>query len=103
LIDAAGLKGLRVGGAEVSAVHANFIVNKAHATASEVLELVAQVRARVLAVHGVALEPEARLLGKQWDEVADLSYLASGERGAQDGVSRRALAKSAARPEGPTQ
>jgi len=69
LIDSAGLKGLRVGGAEVSAVHANFIVNKAHATASEVLELVAQVQARVLATHGVALEPEARLFGKEWSSV----------------------------------
>jgi len=69
LIDSAELKGLRVGGAEVSAVHANFIVNKAHATASEVLELVAQVRSRVLAAHGVALEPEARLFGKEWSEV----------------------------------
>jgi len=76
LIDSAGLKGLRVGGAEVSAVHANFIVNRDHATASEVLRLVAQVRARVLATHGVALEPEARLFGKEW-EVADLSYWAS--------------------------
>jgi len=78
LIDAAGLKGLRVGGAEVSAVHANFIVNRDHATASEVLELVAQVQARVLATHGVALEPEARLFGRNWsDEVEDLSYWAS--------------------------
>jgi len=72
LIDSAGLKGLRVGGAEVSAVHANFIVNRDHATASEVLELVAQVQARVLAAHGVALEPEARLFGKDWSEVAEL-------------------------------
>ncbi|KXU34552.1 hypothetical protein AXK12_07290 [Cephaloticoccus capnophilus] len=77
LIDSAGLKGLRVGGAEVSAVHANFIVNRDHATASEVLELVAQVQARVLAAHGVALEPEARLFGKDWSEVAELSDLAS--------------------------
>jgi len=69
LIDSAGLKGLRVGGAEVSAVHANFIVNKAHATASEVLELVAQVRTRVLAAHGVVLNPEARLFGKNWSDI----------------------------------
>jgi len=97
LIDSAGLKGLRVGGAEVSTVHANFIVNKAHATASEVLELVAQVRDRVQAAHGVALEPEARLLGKEWEGVLDSFYWASRQRGAQDGASRRALAKLAAR------
>jgi len=78
LIDSAGLKGLHVGGAEVSAVHANFIVNKAHATASEVLELIAQVRARVQAVHGVALEPEARLFGKEWEGVLAPFYWASG-------------------------
>ncbi|KXU35476.1 hypothetical protein AXK11_06225 [Cephaloticoccus primus] len=74
LIDAAGLKGLRVGGAEVSTVHANFIVNKAHATAAEVLELVRQVRARVQAVHGVLLEPEARLFGKDWAAVLEETF-----------------------------
>jgi len=102
LIDSAGLKGLRVGGAEVSAVHANFIVNRDHATASEVLELIAQVRARVQAAHGVALEPEARLFGKNWEGVLDSFYWASSPRGAQDGASRRALAKSPARQGGET-
>jgi len=72
LIDAAGLKGLRVGGAEVSTVHANFIVNRDHATAGDVLALVAQVRARVQAAHGVTLEPEARLFGKDWEASSTL-------------------------------
>jgi len=85
LIDSAGLKGLRVGGAEVSAVHANFIVNRDHATAGEVLELIAQVLARVLAVHGVALEPEARLFGKEWEGVLDSFYWASRSLAARRG------------------
>jgi len=61
LIDAAGLKGLRVGDAEVSPEHANFLVNHGHATADQFAELMAQVRSRVLEVHGVELEPEVEI------------------------------------------
>ncbi len=61
LIDAAGLKGLRVGDAEVSPEHANFLVNHGHATAAEFAELMDQVQARVLEVHGVRLEPEVEI------------------------------------------
>jgi UDP-N-acetylmuramate dehydrogenase len=61
LIDAAGLKGLRVGDAEVSPEHANFLVNHGHATAAEFAELMEQVQARVLEVHGVALEAEVEI------------------------------------------
>ncbi len=69
LIDESGLKGERVGGAEVSRVHANFIVNRGQATAGEVLELVRRVRARVRQVKGVELEPEVMLYGKNWEDV----------------------------------
>lgn len=69
LIDECGLKGERVGDAEVSAVHANFIVNRGRATAADVLELVRRVRARVKAARGVDLQPEVLLYGKKWEEV----------------------------------
>lgn len=61
LIDQAGLKGLRIGDAEVSPEHANFLVNHGKATGAEFAELMEQVRGRVLAIHGVALEPEVEL------------------------------------------
>lgn len=69
LIDQCGLKGERVGDAEVSPVHANFIVNRGHATASDVLELVRRIRARVRQMKGVELEPEVLLYGKPWKDV----------------------------------
>jgi UDP-N-acetylmuramate dehydrogenase len=64
LIDLAGLKGLRIGDAEVSPEHANFLVNHGHATASEFAELMDRVRAEVRAFHGVELEPEVEI----WQE-----------------------------------
>ncbi|MFA6962385.1 MAG: UDP-N-acetylmuramate dehydrogenase [Opitutaceae bacterium] len=69
LIDASGLKGERVGDAEVSAVHANFIINRGDATAADVIELVRRVRARVEQAQGVKLEPEVLLYGKEWKDV----------------------------------
>jgi UDP-N-acetylenolpyruvoylglucosamine reductase len=69
LIDVSGLKGERVGDAEVSTTHANFIVNRGNATATEVIELVRRVRARVEQAQGVKLEPEVLLYGKQWKDV----------------------------------
>lgn len=62
-IDAAGLKGTRVGGAEVSRVHANFIVNTGGATAKDVLSLMEKVQDAVYSRFGVTLEPELRVLG----------------------------------------
>ena len=64
LIDAAGLKGLRIGGAQVSPKHANFIVNLGGATADDVLALVAEMRRRVLERFGIELEPEIRVIGR---------------------------------------
>ena len=69
LIDELGIKGMRVGAAEVSAVHGNFIVNQGGATAADVVELVQKIRAKVKAESGYILEPEVLLVGQSWDEV----------------------------------
>lgn len=61
LIDQAGLKGLRIGDAEVSPEHANFLVNHGRATAAEFAELMERVRLGVLEAHGVDLEPEVEI------------------------------------------
>jgi UDP-N-acetylmuramate dehydrogenase len=64
LIEQAGLKGARVGGAEISPVHANFIVNRGGASAADVLALIELARTRVHEGSGVALEPEVRIVGR---------------------------------------
>ena len=63
LIDAAGLRGLRVGGAVVSPKHANFFQADPDATAADVRGLVEEVRRRVRARFGVDLQPELRMVG----------------------------------------
>ena len=63
LIDECGLKGYRVGGAEVSTVHGNFILNLDSATAQDVLSLVRHIQDHVKRERGVALEMEVQLLG----------------------------------------
>ncbi|MCL5736685.1 MAG: UDP-N-acetylmuramate dehydrogenase, partial [Actinobacteria bacterium] len=69
LLEAAGLKGVRRGGAEVSNVHANFIVNHGDATTADVLALMGLMRQGVHRMTGILLEPEVRLLGGSfpWD------------------------------------
>jgi UDP-N-acetylmuramate dehydrogenase len=64
LIDAAGLKGMRIGGAQISPKHANFIVNLGGATADDVLALMAEMRERVFERFGIELEPEVRVIGR---------------------------------------
>ena len=64
LIDDCGLRGLRVGDAQVSEKHAGFVINLGNATASDILALMDQVRCRVLETTGVTLEPEVRILGE---------------------------------------
>jgi UDP-N-acetylmuramate dehydrogenase len=64
LIETAGLKGYRIGGAEVSAKHANFIINRADATASDIEELIDHVQKTVLDVHGVSLGHEVHIIGE---------------------------------------
>ncbi|MFI5335515.1 MAG: UDP-N-acetylmuramate dehydrogenase [Opitutales bacterium] len=69
LIDESGLKGERVGDAEVSAVHANFIINRGAATCADILALIRRVRARVRETRGLDLEPEVLLFGQNWEDV----------------------------------
>lgn len=68
LIDGLGLKGSRVGGAEVSDVHANFIIARDGATASDVVALVRRIHGIVKAERGIDLDPEIVLLGSTWEE-----------------------------------
>ena len=63
LIDQCGLKGLTVGGAQVSEKHAGFLINRGGATFADVTGLIAQVQERVLAATGVHLEPEVKIVG----------------------------------------
>ena len=63
LIEAAGLKNTRVGGAAVSDIHANFIINAGGATSADVLALVRLIRDSVKEAYGIELAPEVRFLG----------------------------------------
>jgi UDP-N-acetylmuramate dehydrogenase len=63
LIESLGLKGLRVGGAEVSPIHANFIVNTGEASAADIDALIRLVQDRVMGACGIALHPEVKRLG----------------------------------------
>jgi UDP-N-acetylmuramate dehydrogenase len=65
LIEAAGLKGYRIGGARVSEKHANFIINDGTATADELERMIEHVRETVARVHGVMLAPEVRIVGQK--------------------------------------
>ncbi len=64
LIEAAGLKGHRIGGAEVSTKHANFIINRDEASAADIESLIEHVQATVREVHGVELRHEVRIVGE---------------------------------------
>jgi UDP-N-acetylmuramate dehydrogenase len=64
LIDSAGLKGYRIGGACVSTKHANFFINEGEATARDLEELILHVQRTVERVHGVHLETEVRIMGE---------------------------------------
>lgn len=62
LIDRCGLKGMRIGGAKISEMHANFIINDQNATAKDVLELIQEIQTVVLEKTGVHLHPELRII-----------------------------------------
>ena len=62
LIDQCGLKGLTVGGAQVSEKHAGFLINRGGATFADMTELIRQVQQRVLDAAGVRLEPEVKIV-----------------------------------------
>jgi UDP-N-acetylmuramate dehydrogenase len=64
LIDTAGLKGFRIGGASVSGKHANFIINHGQATAADLERLIQHVQETVEKVHGIRLNPEVRIVGE---------------------------------------
>ena len=64
LIQDAGLRGYRIGDAQVSEKHCGFIINRGHATAAEIYQLIREVQRIVLERHSVALEPEVKLLGR---------------------------------------
>lgn len=64
LIEAAGLKGFSIGGAEVSEKHANFIINRDNATATDIEELIEHVRRTVVEAHGIKLIHEVRIVGE---------------------------------------
>jgi UDP-N-acetylmuramate dehydrogenase len=64
LIDSSGLKGFRIGGARVSEMHANFIVNDGTARAADIEQLIAHVQRTVKERHGVELKPEVRIVGE---------------------------------------
>lgn len=63
LIERAGLKGVRIGGAQVSEVHANFIVNTGGATAHDVRALIELIKTKVSQEYGIELQPEVKFLG----------------------------------------
>ena len=73
LIDKAGLKGFRIGGARVSPLHAQFIENDQGAGAVDILELIKYIRQLVNERYGVLLEPEVRLVGFTAKELGDLA------------------------------
>jgi len=64
LIEASGLKGYRIGGAEVSEKHANFIINVDDASAADVERLIEHLQTTVRDVHGVDLRREVRIVGE---------------------------------------
>jgi len=65
LIEACGLKGVRLGGACVSAKHANFIINTGNATAADIEQLIESVARTVEEEHGIRLRPEVRIVGSR--------------------------------------
>lgn len=65
LIEQAGLKGASVGGAQVSELHAGFVVNTGGATAADILGLIEKVQDTVYRLNGVMLEPEVRIVGRE--------------------------------------
>jgi UDP-N-acetylmuramate dehydrogenase len=86
LIEAAGLKGFRIGDAVVSDKHANFIINLGKARAGELEQLIRQVQATVQRAHGITLETEVRIIGEP-SEPADPAASATGANsGANAGI-----------------
>jgi UDP-N-acetylmuramate dehydrogenase len=81
LIELAGLKGTRVGAAEIATKHANYIVNLGGASSSDILGLIEIARERVFAVHAVELELEVRILKEQHNSRSIASDAIDSRRG----------------------
>ena len=63
LIEELGLKGFKIGGAEISTMHGNFIVNNSFANSKDILDLITVIQQKVLQKKGIFLEPEVRMIG----------------------------------------
>jgi len=63
LIDEIGLKGFKIGGAEVSSMHSNFIINNSSASSNDIYELISIIQQKVLQNKGIYLQPEVRMIG----------------------------------------
>ena len=63
LIDDMGLKGFKIGGAEISTMHANFIVNSSSASSKDIIELIKLIQQKILQNKGISLEAEVRIIG----------------------------------------
>jgi UDP-N-acetylenolpyruvoylglucosamine reductase len=70
LIEELGLKGAKIGGATVSTLHGNFIINEGRATAADVLALIRLIQGRAREARGIHLETEVEILGEPSDEEA---------------------------------
>lgn len=75
LTESVGLKGFKVGGAKVSEIHANFIINEGAATAHDVVAVMREIQKRVWGEYQIKLEPEILPLGDwDWDEIRDVFW-----------------------------
>jgi UDP-N-acetylmuramate dehydrogenase len=74
LIESVGLKGTRIGGAEISPKHANFITNIDNASAHDVVALMNFARKKVFESTGIILEPEVKLVGFKEDLITPLAH-----------------------------
>ena len=63
LIEELGLKGLKIGGAEISSMHGNFIINNSSANSKDILDLITVIQQKVLQKKGIFLQPEVRMIG----------------------------------------
>ena len=66
LIEETGLKGFKLGGAEISQMHANFIVNTSSATSEDIFQLITLVQQKVIQKYGIMLHPEVRMIGFEY-------------------------------------
>ena len=63
LIEELGLKGFKIGGAEISTMHGNFIINNSSANSKDILDLITVIQQKVLQMRGIFLQPEVRMIG----------------------------------------